>query len=164
VAFKIPISVLVVLFASDGRFLLLHRADRPGFWQSVTGSVDALDEPLHLAAQREVQEETGFELHFDAQQTVLSTIFAPQPWALYAWPQAVEYDIYPHWRHRYAPGVVRNTEHWFAGCVPTGELPKLSPREHVGHVWLPAQAAAAQCFSPNNAQAIVGLERVVRLI
>jgi dATP pyrophosphohydrolase len=29
------------------------------------------------------------------------------------------YDIYPRWRHRYAPGVTRNTEHLF-GLVPAG--------------------------------------------
>ena len=28
--------------------LLIERADKPGYWQSVTGSLDAPDEPLSL--------------------------------------------------------------------------------------------------------------------
>jgi dATP pyrophosphohydrolase len=39
-AYKIPISVLVVVHTPDLQVLLLERADRPGFWQSVTGSQD----------------------------------------------------------------------------------------------------------------------------
>ena len=34
-------------------------ADWPGFWQSVTGSLDREDEPFVGAAIREVHEETG---------------------------------------------------------------------------------------------------------
>ena len=56
---KIPESVLVVIHSADLQVLLLERADKPGFWQSVTGSKDALDEPLVTTAIREVQEETG---------------------------------------------------------------------------------------------------------
>ncbi|WP_298540272.1 NUDIX domain-containing protein, partial [uncultured Limnobacter sp.] len=43
-----------------GDFLLIERADKAGYWQSVTGSLDFPDElPLH-AAVRELAEETGF--------------------------------------------------------------------------------------------------------
>ena len=59
--YKIPESVLVVIFLADLQVLLLERADKPGFWQSVTGSLDALDEPLPETARREVGEETGIE-------------------------------------------------------------------------------------------------------
>ncbi len=55
---KIPVSVLVVIYTPELDVLLLERADRPGFWQSVTGSKDALDEALEVTAQREVAEET----------------------------------------------------------------------------------------------------------
>src|SRR5690349_20502674 len=50
--YKIPESVLVVIYTPDLQVLLLERADRPGFWQSVTGSLDAIDEPLALTAVR----------------------------------------------------------------------------------------------------------------
>ena len=49
---KIPRSVLVVIHTYDLRVLLLERADRAAHWQSVTGSVDTLDEPLHATAIR----------------------------------------------------------------------------------------------------------------
>ncbi len=60
-AYKIPISVLVVIHTPDLQVLLIERADRPGFWQSVTGSVDSVDEPLTATAVREVGEETGLD-------------------------------------------------------------------------------------------------------
>ena len=93
-AYKQPVSVLVLIYGTDGRILLLERADRPGFWQSVTGSLEAGETPLQ-AALREVGEETGL------QQTATQ--------ALYDWQHSSEYEIYAHWRHRYAPGVTRNT-------------------------------------------------------
>ena len=58
-AFKIPESVLVVIYTPQRDVLLIERADHPGFWQSVTGAKDSLDEPLLQTAQREVMEETG---------------------------------------------------------------------------------------------------------
>jgi 8-oxo-dGTP pyrophosphatase MutT (NUDIX family) len=59
--FKIPESVLVVIYSSEMEVLLIERADKQGFWQSVTGSKDAVDEPLIETAIREVQEETGIQ-------------------------------------------------------------------------------------------------------
>ena len=56
---KIPESVLVVIYTPALDVLLIERADKPGFWQSVTGSKDRLDEPLRDTAVREVGEETG---------------------------------------------------------------------------------------------------------
>jgi len=38
--YKQPVSVLVLVHTIDLQVLLLERADRPGFWQSVTGSLD----------------------------------------------------------------------------------------------------------------------------
>ncbi len=135
--FKIPRSVLVVIHTPDLEVLLIERADKPGAWQSVTGSLDAEDEVLADTARREVLEETGI-----------------QGGQLQNWQQENLYEIYPVWRHRYAPGVTQNREHVFSllvdGCVAV----TLSPREHLSHVWLPWAAAAERCFSPSNAQAI----------
>ena len=39
--FKIPRSVLVVIHTPALEVLLIERADKPGYWQSVTGSLDA---------------------------------------------------------------------------------------------------------------------------
>lgn len=59
--FKLPVSVLVVVHTAELDVLLLERASRPGFWQSVTGSLDFPEEPLEAAAAREVKEETGID-------------------------------------------------------------------------------------------------------
>jgi dATP pyrophosphohydrolase len=139
---KIPVSVLVVIHQADGRVLLIERADKPGYWQSVTGSVDREDEPLLETAWREVAEETGI------------TAGTMRDWQL-----ANVYEIYPVWRHRYAPGVTHNTEHVFGLTVPPGTPVSLSPREHLQHLWLPWREAADRCFSPSNAEAILQLPR-----
>ena len=142
---KIPISVLVVISKSNRDVLLIERADRANFWQSVTGSLDALTEDLALAATREVLEETGIAV----EQLPIS--------ALQNMHHQIEYEIYPEWRFRYAPGVTRNTEHWFALHVPSDIQVQLSPREHVAYEWLPFEEAAQKCFSRSNGEAILKL-------
>ena len=146
---KIPESVLVVIHTADFEVLLIERADRAGFWQSVTGSKDALDEPADVTARREVFEETGIEVGSPA-----------VPLAnLRNWHLSNVYEIYPVWRHRYAPGVTHNTEFVFGLRVPRDVVVTLSPREHVGKVWLSWREAADKCFSPSNAEAILQLPR-----
>jgi len=142
---KIPISVLVVIYKSNGEVLLIERADKANFWQSVTGSVDAIDEDLKVAAAREVFEETGID------------VAALPMGSLQDMHHQIEYEIYPQWRHRYAPGVTRNTEHWFSLLVPDATQVQLAPREHVAYEWLPFADAASKCFSPSNGAAILQL-------
>ncbi|MDO8439500.1 MAG: dihydroneopterin triphosphate diphosphatase, partial [Telluria sp.] len=141
---KIPESVLVVIYTPDLEVLLIERADKPGFWQSVTGSLDTPDEPLHITAARELFEETGIVA--DGGQAVL-----------HDWHLSNIYEIYPVWRHRYAPGVTHNTEHVFGICVPRDTPIVLSEREHLQHAWLPYIEAADRCFSSSNAEAILQL-------
>ena len=148
---KIPESVLVVIHTDDLQVLLIERADKPGFWQSVTGSKDSLDEPLQATAVREVTEETGI-------------VIGPPPVPtsnLRDWGLRNVYEIYPVWRHRYAPGITHNTEHVFGLRVPAATTVTLNPREHLQHVWLPWQQAADRCFAPSNAEAILQLPRFV---
>ena len=78
------------------------------------------------------------------------------------WQFANHYEIYPIWRHRYAPGVTHNTEHVFGLLVPRTIGVTLAPREHTRHQWLPYRAAADLCFSPSNAEAILQLPQVAR--
>ena len=142
--YKIPESVLVVIYTPELEVLLLERADKPGFWQSVTGSKDSLDEALTITAQREVMEETGID-------TLAHT--------LTDWQLSNVYEIYPTWRHRYAPGVTQNKEFVFGLCVPRNTSVTLAPREHLRYQWLPLQAAADLCFSASNAEAILQLSQ-----
>ena len=146
---KIPESVLVVIHDDDRQVLLIERADHPGYWQSVTGSKDAIDEPFADTCVREVGEETGIVV--GSPEVPLS--------ALRDWQLSNVYEIYPVWRHRYAPGVTHNTEHVFGLRVPRGTPVRLNPREHLNHVWLPWAEAADRCFSPSNAEAILQLPR-----
>lgn len=147
--FKIPESVLVVIYTPQLDVLLIERADKPGFWQSVTGSIDTPDEALVDTAARELREETGI-------------IADGERIALHDWRLSNIYEIYPVWRHRYAPGVTHNTEHVFGVCVPRDIVITLSPREHLQHAWLPYIDAADRCFSSSNAEAILQLPQRVQ--
>jgi dATP pyrophosphohydrolase len=83
-------------------------------------------------------------------------------YSLTDWHYQNEYEIYPVWRHRYAPGVTQNTEHVFGLELPEAQPVKLSPREHLTYIWLPWQEAAAKVFSPSNRAAILQLPERVR--
>lgn len=169
--FKIPESVLVVIHSPNLDVLLIERADRPGFWQSVTGSKDRPDEPLMQTAIREVAEETGIVISkeltpagphqstgavIDRDSSEACVVGLAQ---LRDWQLSNVYDIYPVWRHRYAPGVTRNIEHVFSLQVPHDVPIVLSAREHLQHCWLPYREAADKCFSPSNAEAILQLPK-----
>lgn len=140
-----PVSVLVVIHTPDLQVLLMERADHAGYWQSVTGSQEP-GETLRETAIREVAEETGL----DAAQFELSDC-----------NQQNVYEIYPEWRHRYAPGVTSNTEHVWRLKLPAPLLISLAAREHLRYSWLSYQEAAQRCFSPSNAQAILLLPQAL---
>ncbi|MGQ0443052.1 MAG: dihydroneopterin triphosphate diphosphatase [Methylophilaceae bacterium] len=135
---KTPISALVLIHTEDLQVLLMERTDKAGFWQSVTGSVEA-DETPAQAAIREVFEETGLDaLQYDFQD----------------WQASNVYEIYPHWRHRYAPGVVENTEHLFGLTLPKKLPVKLAVDEHLRYEWVDWRAAATRVFSWTNIDAL----------
>ncbi len=140
-AFKVPVSTLVVIHTPALEVLLLERADRPGYWQSVTGSQHP-GESLTDTAIREVGEETGI----DATRHRLE-----------AWNLQNVFEIYPIWRHRYAPGVTHNTEHVFGLTVPRDVEVRVAPREHLQARWLAWREAAEQVFSWSNRKAILAL-------
>jgi dihydroneopterin triphosphate diphosphatase len=135
---KLPVSVLVVVHAGD-QVLLIERLARPGFWQSVTGSLDHAGEAPELAALREVAEETGI-------------VAACRD--LRRWNLAYTFEIYAEWRHRFVPGTVHNTEHVFSLALPAPVPVTLAPAEHRASCWLPWPEAAMKCFSWSNRDAI----------
>jgi dATP pyrophosphohydrolase len=138
VKFKTPISALVLIHTTDLQVLIMERADKAGFWQSVTGSVEGEETPIE-AAIREVFEETSL----NARQ-----------YNLQDWHASNVYEIYPHWRHRYAPDVVENTEHLFGLELPEKLSIKLAPDEHVGYEWVDWREAAERVFSWTNVDAL----------
>ena len=139
--YKIPISVLVVVYTPDLQVLLLERADRPGFWQSVTGSQES-GETLEQTAIRELEEETGL----DASRYSLAN-----------WHFSNQFEIYKHWSGRYGPGVTRNTEHVFGLRVPEVVPVRIAPREHLRFEWVSRDHAIDKVFSWTNADALRAL-------
>lgn len=116
----------------------MERADKAGYWQSVTGSLEG-DETPSQAAVREVLEETGLNaLQYDLQDWQVSNV----------------YEIYPHWRHRYAPGVTENREHLFGLTLPVALPIKLALDEHVRYEWVDWREAAKRVFSWTNVDAL----------
>ena len=136
--FKTPVSALVLIHTANLQVLIIERADKAGFWQSVTGSLEAGETPRQ-AAIREVLEETGL----DATQ-----------YDLQDWQASNTYDIYPHWRYRYAPGITTNVEHLFALELPKEIAISLAPEEHVQYEWVDWREAAKRVFSWTNVDAL----------
>jgi dATP pyrophosphohydrolase len=137
--FKQPVSVLIVVYTTDLRVLLLERADFPEHWQSVTGSSE-YGEPLEKTAVRELAEETGID--------------AATYGGVVDWQMTNRFEIFAQWRERYPPGTTHNVEHVF-GLEVAHEIPvRLAPREHLRFRWLPWREAAAKCFSWSNRAAI----------
>ncbi len=145
-AYKLPLSVLVVIHTVELEVLLIERADRPGFWQSVTGSLHE-GESCAQTARREVAEETGI----DASR-----------YPLVDWRVQNRFEIFRRWGSRYAPGTTHNVERVFGLTLPQRVPVVLAPREHLRYQWLPWAEAARVVFSWSNADALRLLPIIVR--
>ena len=137
--YKNPNSVLVVIYAeSTNRVLMLQRKDDLEFWQSVTGTLEEGDTSWQ-AAVREVKEETGIDIIAEHLNLIDCN-------------ESVVFEIFPHFRYKYAPNVTHCREHWFLLAVKQEFEPILS--EHLAYRWLEAKQAAELTKSPNNAKVI----------
>ena len=132
-------SVLVVIYAENTRrVLMLQRRDDVDFWQSVTGSLETGETPTETAI-RELWEEVRWKI--EAKST-----------ALFDCNESVEFEIFPHFRYKYAPNVTHCQEHWFLLAVAQEFTPELT--EHLAFQWVSPTRAIQMTKSPNNAEAI----------
>ena len=135
-SYRRPESVLIVIHTEGGEFLLMERRRPPGFWQSVTGSLE-WGESADAAARREVVEETGIT------QGVLINL---------QWTQV--YEILPAFGKVYAPGITRNLEHGFSLRLLQRVPVILSESEHVRFRWV-AGAEAVDTVSSRTNRAVI---------
>ena len=123
---------MIVIYTAAGEFLLMERRRPPGFWQSVTGSLE-WGEMADAAARRELIEETGITQGF------LRNL---------QWTQV--YDILPSFGKRHAPGITTNLEHAFALKLFERVPVTLSESEHVQYRWVSAAEALDTVSSSSN--------------
>lgn len=138
---------MVIYCEKTGRALMLQRNDDADFWQSVTGSLESEEKPRQTAL-REVREETGIDI---VQENL----------ALIDSGRSVEFEIFPQFRHRYAPGVTHNLEHQFYLNLPDERSVVLT--EHQDFQWLTIAQAANLTKSWNNRLAIEALETKISI-
>ena len=132
-------SVLVVIYAKDtNRVLMLQRQDDTDFWQSVTGTIESGETPKKTAI-RELWEEVRLEISEN------STV-------LFDCKESIEFEIFPHFRYKYAPNVTHCREHWFLLAMEQEFEPVLS--EHLAYRWVSPEQAIQMTKSSNNAEAI----------
>ena len=132
-------SVLVVIYAKDtNRVLMLQRQDDPDFWQSVTGTIESGETPKNTAI-RELWEEVRLEISENST-------------ALFDCKESIEFEIFPHFRYKYAPNVTHCREHWFLLAMEQEFEPVLS--EHLAYQWVSPEQAIQMTKSSNNAEAI----------
>ncbi|MFQ5756707.1 MAG: dihydroneopterin triphosphate diphosphatase [Acidiferrobacterales bacterium] len=136
--FKRPESVLVIVYTRTGKVLLMRRKDRPGFWQSVTGSMKWHEREPAVTACRELKEETG--LNTDD--------------GLRDWGKTYRFEIMPQWQHCYPPGTRENLEHLFSLELAEEAIVTLNPAEHVEYEWLSVSEAEKRATSWTNRDAI----------
>ena len=106
-------SVLVVIYTKDtNRVLMLQRQDDPDFWQSVTGTIESGETPKKTAI-RELWEEVRLEISENST-------------ALFDCNESIEFEIFPHFRYKYAPNLTHCNEHWFMSEVEKEFIPQLS--------------------------------------
>ncbi|HHE9463220.1 TPA: dihydroneopterin triphosphate diphosphatase [Haemophilus influenzae 10810] len=132
-------SVLVVIYTKDtNRVLMLQRQDDPDFWQSVTGTIDSGETPKKTAI-RELWEEVRLEISKNST-------------ALFDCNESIEFEIFPHFRYKYAPNITHCKEYWFLCEMEKEFIPVLS--EHLAYQWVSPEQAIQMTKSSNNAEAI----------
>ena len=135
--YKNPNSILLIIFTTKFKVLLLRKNSTKELWQSVTGSIE-LDENPYETALRELKEETGInkqksDLIFD--------------------DLSHKFMIYSEWIDRYKESTYSNKEYIFSLKLNDEVSVKLS-REHSNYKWVDLNEAIHMVFSWTNKAAL----------
>ena len=135
--YKNPNSILLIIFTTKFKVLLLKKNSKRDLWQSVTGSIE-LDENPYETALRELKEETGIskqrcDLIFD--------------------DLSHKFMIYSEWIDRYKESTYSNKEYIFSLKLNDEVSVKLS-REHSNYKWVDLNEAIHLVFSWTNKAAL----------
>ena len=142
--YKNPNSILLIIFTTKFKVLLLKRKSKRNLWQSVTGSIELGEDPYDTAL-RELQEETGInkqksDLIFD--------------------DLSHKFMIYSEWIDRYKESTYSNKEYIFSLKLNDEVSVKLS-REHSSYKWVDLNDAIHLVFSWTNKVALKAIPNFI---
>jgi dATP pyrophosphohydrolase len=142
--YKNPNSILLIIFTTKFKVLLLKKNSKRDLWQSVTGSMELGENPYDTAL-RELQEETGInkqksDLIFD--------------------DLSHKFMIYSEWIDRYEESTYSNKEYIFSLKLNDEVSVKLS-REHSSYKWVDLNDAIHLVFSWTNKAALKAIPNFI---
>jgi len=142
--YKNPNSILLIIFTTKFKVLLLKKNSKRDLWQSVTGSIELGEDPYDTAL-RELQEETGInkqksDLIFD--------------------DLSHKFMIYSEWIDRYEESTYSNKEYIFSLKLNDEVSVKLS-REHSSYKWVDLNDAIHLVFSWTNKAALKAIPNFI---
>tara|TARA_B100000003_G_C10742552_1_gene295660 strand:- start:79 stop:525 length:447 start_codon:yes stop_codon:yes gene_type:complete len=142
--YKNPNSILLIIFTTKFKVLLLKKNSKRDLWQSVTGSMELGENPYDTAL-RELQEETGInkqksDLIFD--------------------DLSHKFMIYSEWIDRYEESTYSNKEYIFSLKLNNEVSVKLS-REHSSYKWVDLNDAIHLVFSWTNKAALKAIPNFI---
>ena len=142
--YKNPNSILLIIFTTKFKVLLLKKNSKRDLWQSVTGSMELGENPYDTAL-RELQEETGInkqksDLIFD--------------------DLSHKFMIYSEWIDRYEESTYSNKEYIFSLKLNDEVSVKLS-KEHSSYKWVDLNEAIHLVFSWTNKAALKAIPNFI---
>ena len=142
--YKNPNSILLIIFTTKFKVLLLKKNSTRELWQSVTGSMELGENPYDTAL-RELQEETGInkqksDLIFD--------------------DLSHKFMIYSEWIDRYEESTYSNKEYIFSLKLNDEVSVKLSS-EHSSYKWVDLNDAIHLVFSWTNKAALKAIPNFI---
>ena len=142
--YKNPNSILLIIFTTKFKVLLLKKNSKRDLWQSVTGSMELGENPYDTAL-RELQEETGInkqksDLIFD--------------------DLSHKFMIYSEWIDRYEESTYSNKEYIF-GLKLNNEVSVKLSREHSSYKWVDLNDAIHLVFSWTNKAALKAIPNFI---